>query len=651
MKLLSSKPIPLSKLRIQDTFWSEYVRLVREVVVPYQWDALNDRIEGAAPSHAIENFKIAAGLAQGNFYGMVFQDSDVAKWLEAVAYLLETGDQPELELVADEVIEVLGKAQQADGYLNTYFTLKDPAGKWTNLAECHELYCAGHLIEAAVAYYNATGKRRILDIACRLADCIAEVFGTEPGKNRGYDGHQEIELALVKLFRATGNDKYLKLSSYFLDERGRQPHFYDEEFACRNGKVHFTGLDIVKEKAYSQAHLPVREQHTAEGHAVRAVYMCSGMADVAAETQDRELLAACRRLWNNIVSKRMYVTGAIGSMAHGEAFSLDYDLPSDTAYAETCASVGLIFFAHRMLQIEQKSEYADVMERALYNTVIGGMSRDGRRFFYVNPLEVWPDACGKNHTVDHVKPERQEWFGCACCPPNIARLLASLGQYAYSVGERTVYAHLYIGSDADLEVNGCQVKLIQQSWLPWEGRVRFEIAAGQPAEFTLALRVPDWSGLAELRINGAFYPIEHSMVDGYAHVSRIWQPGDTIELQLPMTIRRLKGHPLVRETIGRTALQRGPIVYCLEEADNGANLHQLVLEPNAEPATRFDAELLGGVQTITAQASRMGADSWGDSLYKADAAAVKVPVAARFIPYYAWANRGLGEMAVWVREG
>jgi DUF1680 family protein len=623
-----STDLSLHNVTVQDNFWSPYISLVRDVVVPYQWEALNDRIEGTEPSRAIRNFKIAAGLEQGEFYGMVFQDSDVAKWLEAVGYLLELQPDPELEKIADDVIEIIAKAQHADGYLNTYFTLKEPDGRWTNLAECHELYCAGHLIEAAVAYSNATGKNRLLDVAIRLADCIDEAFGPEEGKIKGYDGHQEIELALMKLYHATSNDKYLRLASFFLDQRGQLPHFYDEEYERRKGAIHFPELRMAKDRSYSQAHLPVRMQQTAEGHAVRVVYMLTGMADVAAEIGDEGLLQACRTLWNNIVTKRMYITGAIGSMAHGESFTLDYDLPSDTAYAETCASIGLIFFAQRMLKIEPKSEYADVLERALYNTVIGGMSRDGKHFFYVNPLEVWPEANRVNKNFEHVKVERQQWFGCACCPPNIARLLASLGSYIYSVKDNTVYSHLYIGSQIQLELAGQTV-----------------------ASFKLALRIPDWSGEPDIRINGERLTISPDQrKDGYVHIDREWSPGDILHLVLPMPVQPMKGNPLIRETIGKIAFQRGPMVYCLEEADNGPNLHQLVVKSDADKQVVFESGLLGGLQSITVPAYRIREDGWADKLYQANIDMELEATTARFIPYFAWANRGSGEMRVWVAE-
>ncbi len=646
-----STPVELKNVTIEDDFWSSYISLVRHVAVPYQWEALNDRIEGSEPSHAIRNFKIAAGLEQGEFYGMVFQDSDVAKWLEAVGYLLACSPDPELEQIADGVVDLIAKAQQADGYLNTYFTLKEPAGRWTNLAECHELYCAGHLIEAAVAYEKATGKGKILEVACKLADCIDSVFGPEEGKIQGYDGHQEIELALVKLYRATSNEKYLKLAQFFLDQRGQTPHFYDLEYDRRNGDIHFKSLKMSEDKSYSQAHLPVRLQTTAEGHAVRAVYMCTGMAHVAAETGDEELLEACRAIWRNIVHKRMYITGAIGSMSYGESFTLDYDLPSDTAYAETCASIGLIFFAQRMLQIEANREYADVLERALYNTVIGGMSLDGQRFFYVNPLEVWPAASGKNRNFDHVKLERQRWFGCACCPPNIVRLLASLGGYIYSTQEDTLFTHLYIGSQAAVELDNGRVELRQHSNLPWDGDVRFEFAMNQPRQFSLALRIPGWCQTWDIRVNGQ--PAAESSTrlrGGYLYIKREWRSGDVVHLSLPMQVNRVKGNPEIRETIGMVAIQRGPLLFCMEESDNGSGLHKVLLRPDADESVEFKDDLLGGLLTIQFPAHRIQAEDWANQLYRTNAQDQLAETTTTFIPYFAWANRGVGEMRVWVRE-
>lgn len=647
-----SERVALNRIRIRDDFWSYYIELVKNVVIPYQWEALNDRVEGAEPSGAVRNFRIAAGLSQGEFYGFVFQDSDLAKWLEAAAYLLEADANPELEGIADGVIDIIAKAQREDGYLNTYFILKEPDKRWTNLTDCHELYCAGHLIEAGVAYYRATGKRKLLDVVAKFADYIDSVFGTEPGKLPGYDGHQEIELALVKLYEATGQERYLRLSRYFLDQRGQQPSFFEEELKRRGGKSHWGGNAQRVDLAYHQAHLPVREQETAVGHAVRLLYMLTGMADVAALTGDETLLAACRKLWDNIVGKQMYITGGVGSMPQGEAFSFDYDLPNDTAYAETCASIGLIFFAQRMLRISPESRYADVMERALYNTVVGGMARDGKHFFYVNPLEVDPKACGgANHKYDHIKPVRQEWFGCACCPPNIARLLASLGEYIYTVQGDTVYAHLYIGGEAELQVGGGKVKLTQTTDYPWNGRVRFEVAPEGEGRFTLALRLPDWCPEASLKVNGEAVALEGGFIqNGYIRLQRQWSEGDVVELKLAMPVTRMCSHPLVRANAGKVALQRGPLVYCLEQADNGANLHELVLPREAELRAERETGLLGGLVTVQAEAVRLTGSEGDGELYRPSSPLLEKPAAVKFIPYYAWANRGAGEMTVWVRE-
>lgn len=646
----AARPVPWNRVRIEDAFWSSYIDLVEKVVIPYQWDALNDRIEDAPPSRAIRNFRIAAGEEQGEFYGMVFQDSDVAKWLEAVAYMLAVRPNPELERIADETIDLIARAQQEDGYLNTYYTVKEPGRRWTNLCECHELYCAGHLIEAAVAYARATGKRKLLDVACRFADHIDSVFGPEEGKLKGYDGHQEIELALMKLYEVTGNERYRDLARFFLEERGREPHFYELEAERRGGTFHWPHSFMLDWKAYSQAHKPVKEQDQAVGHAVRFVYMAAGMAHVAAETGDADMLEACRRLFNSIVSRNLYITGAIGSQSYGESFTTDYDLPNDTAYAETCASIGLIFFAHRMLLIEPKRPYADVMEQALYNTVVGGMSRDGKRFFYVNPLEVDPRVCEANHSYAHVKPERQPWFGCACCPPNVARLLASLGQYIYTVRGDTVYTHLYIGGTAEIGLDGGRLVLRQETDYPWDGKIAITVESAPETEAGLALRLPGWCERAEIAVNGVSEDVRSLESDGYIRIRRRWQPGDRIDLTLAMPVSRVYGHPSVRHTAGKVALQRGPLVYCLEEADNGPELHRLSLPRDAEFTLAETGAPIEGMVAVKATALRRGSDGWGDALYRRNVTHAEEQVEATFIPYFAWANRGAGEMRVWVEE-
>ncbi|WP_201305488.1 glycoside hydrolase family 127 protein [Paenibacillus puerhi] len=637
-------------VRIDDPFWTPYTALIRDKVIPYQWKALNDQIPDAAPSYAIRNFRIAAGLEEGEFGGMVFQDSDPAKWLEAVGYSLAAHPDPELEELADGLIDLIVAAQQPDGYLNTYFTIKEPGLRWTNLHECHELYCAGHMMEAAVAYYEATGKRKLLDAMCRFADYIDSVFGTEPGKLPGYDGHQEIELALVKLYEATGEERYLRLSQYFIDQRGQAPDYFVEEWERRGQTSYWRqGKVPSPSAAYNQSHLPVREQSVAVGHAVRAVYMYAAMADLALLKQDNELLEACRRLWSNITTRQMYVTGGIGSTHHGEAFSFDYDLPNDTVYAETCASIGLIFFARRMLQMEQKSDYADVMERALYNLVLGSMSLDGTRYFYVNPLEVWPEACEKNPGKHHVKPERQKWFGCSCCPPNVARLIASLGDYIYSTHGSKLFVHLFIGGEAELVVEQETVGIQQQSALPWNGNVGFRLRLQRPKRFTLALRVPAWcSGEALLSINGEVCTDSIRIVNGYAEIDRIWTDSDQIEWTLPVRAQWVEGHPSIRALAGKAAIQRGPLVYCLEELDNGAPLSSLTLASGSGLTETFDPQLFGGVYVIEGEAARDDAGSWSEEPYRPLQLESR-PAAFRAVPYFLWGNRGRGEMSVWNR--
>ncbi|GGF71849.1 hypothetical protein GCM10010912_16250 [Paenibacillus albidus] len=640
------------KVSIQDDFWGRYIRLVQEVVIPYQYEALHDRVPEAEPSHAIANFEIAAGRREGGFHGFVFQDSDVAKWLEAVGYALAIQRDAELERQADAVIDLVGEAQQQDGYLNTYFTIKEPGKRWTNLNDCHELYCAGHFIEAAVAYYEATGKPKLLDIMRRMVDHIASVFGPEEGKLKGYDGHQEIELALVKLYRLTGEEKYLQLAGFFIDQRGQQPHFLQEEWEKR-GKTNFwTGKTDSLDLSYNQSHVPVREQNEATGHAVRAVYMYTAMADLAALTGDETLRKACERLWNNIEKKQLYITGGIGSTHHGEAFTFDYDLPNDTVYAETCASIGLIFFAQRMLRLTPDARYAEVMERALYNNVLGSMAQDGKHYFYVNPLEVWPQACSCNPGKHHVKAERQGWFGCACCPPNVARLLTSLNQYVYTVHGDTLYTNLYIGSELSTKLGGAEVSIKQKSSYPWEGHISLEVnpAPGAAAEFGVALRIPAWSTGMEITVNGKAVAMDEEIEQGYRIIRRAWQAGDVIEIRLPMEAHLVFAHPQLREDAHKAAIQRGPLVYCLEGVDNGEPLSSISLSADSGFSERFEETLLGGAVVVETSGLRVNPSGWNGGLYGRTKAPVE-PVPVKAVPYYLWGNRGSGEMKVWIAEG
>ena len=690
-----SNDVPVKNVKMKDGFWSRYQKLVRDEVIPYQWKALNDKIEAAEPSHAMRNFRIAAGLEIGEFGGLFFQDSDLAKWIEAVGYSLEAYPDPELEALADEAVELIERAQQPDGYINTYFTLKAPEKRWLNLHECHELYCAGHMIEAAVAYYKGTGKRKLLDIMCRFADYIASVFGTEEGKIRGYCGHQEIELALVKLSAATGNKRYLELAEYFINERGQEPSYFTMEHEKRGNLSDWTKTKVPSPNLkYNQSHMPVREQSDAVGHAVRAVYMYTAMADIAAEAGDESLLEACRKLFKSIADRQMYITGGIGSTNHGEAFTFDYDLPNDTIYQETCASIGLIFFSHSMLKAEVDSVYADVLERALYNSVLSGMALDGKSFLYVNPLEVWPEACGGNPAKTHVKPVRQKWYGCACCPPNIARLLTSLGRYIYTVKGRAIYTHLYIGSETIIEMGESKVKLIQESNYPWDGNVLVKVNETDGGEYTIALRIPGWCRDAGIYINnekadvrveigvGAESAAKAEMgwraesaaktemgwraesaaraemgrraesaakaENGYVHITRKWQEGDILSLKMEMPVELVEANPRVRADAGKVAIQRGPMVYCLEEEDNDSNLSALSLLPNDGLLAEFNPELLGGIVVIRGKALRTQTDGWENALYRPYTVS-NICQEIKAVPYCLWGNRKQGEMLVWMR--
>lgn len=643
---MSQGKVAKSPMKITDSFWKERMDIVKNQMIPYQWDALNDRLTDTEPSHAIENFRIAAGESDGEFYGMVFQDSDVAKWLEAVAFLLENESDDKWENIADEVIDLLEKAQGADGYLNTYYTVKEPDKRWTNLRDNHELYCAGHLIEAAVAYYRATGKDKFLNIMIRYADYIDETFGPEDQKIKGYPGHQEIELALVKLYEVTNNEKYLKLSKFFIDERGNQPHYFDVEKQARKEEKSYW---FAGGHRYSQSHLPVREQETATGHAVRAVYMYSAMADLAAYTNDPLLKETCQKLWNNVTNKQMYLTAGIGSMEYGEAFSFDYDLPNDLSYTETCASIGLIFWAKRMLELEAHHKYADVMERALYNGVISGMDLDGQKFFYVNPLEVVPKEVESRDEKKHVKPVRQKWYGCACCPPNLARLIASIHHYIYTKSKEEIFVHLYMGNETTMEISGHQVGITQKTNYPWDGKVAIELSPEVDTAFTLALRIPGWAATAEVKVNGEIMDIKPKMKNGYAFLPCTWKQGDTVELNLDMPIQRVRAHPSVRHSFGKVALQRGPLVYCLEQVDHGEQLHSIYLPKDTDLKAEYEEDLLGGVVTLYGEAEKVDESEWNGVLYDTNDRVVN-PIQLKVVPYYAWCNREPGEMVVWINE-
>jgi uncharacterized protein len=626
-------PLAFTQVTIEDSFWAPKQAINRERTIPHIYRQLQEtgRIAAFGPNWQPGPEITARGAGWGGTHVM-FWDSDVAKWIEAASFSLATNPDPQLDALLDEVIAIIAGAQHADGYLNTWFTTVDPESRWKNLRDWHELYCAGHLIEAAVAHFQATGKRSLLDVLCRYADYIGSVFGTGPGQKRGYCGHPEIELALVKLARATGEQRYMDLSRYFVNERGQKPHYFEQEAIARGEDP---ALFWARSFEYNQSHLPVREQPEAVGHAVRAVYLYSAMADLAGIDGDAGLLAACRRLWTHLTTKRMYVMGGIGTSAKNEGFTSDYDLPNESAYAETCAAIGLIFWAQRMLQIDLDRRYADVLELALYNAVISGVSHDGETFFYDNPLA----SDGKHHRVP--------WFSCPCCPPNLARLLASLGDYIYAQSDTDAVVHLYVQGAGQFQLGGQNVTLHQETRYPWDGAVALRVAAEQPARFGLRLRLPGWCATPRLAVNRT--PVELAVENGYARIEREWQNGDVVTLDLPMTAQRVYAHPAIAADAGNVAMQRGPLVYCLEQVDQQVPLDRLALPRSAELIASFDPELLGGVVTLAGAAQALDDAGWEGVLYRTAAPSTQ-PGVITAIPYYAWDHRTPGRMRVWVRE-
>lgn len=585
-------PVSYKQVQIEGGFWGERLCVNREITLPIEY-------KQCKATGRIDAFRLNWKPGEPD-PPHVFWDSDVAKWIEAASYSIATHPDARLEKKVDDVIDLIAAAQQEDGYLNVHFTVVEPEKRWSNLRD--------------------------------------------RGKKLGYPGHEEIELALVKLYRATGCHSYLDLAKFFVDERGLKPNYFDKEAKERGDapKLHKYGV-----YDYCQAHLPVREQKTAEGHAVRACYLYAGMADVAAETGDIKLLSACRSIWKNIVEKRMYIHGGIGSIRFGERFTIDYDLPNEDAYAETCAAIALVFFAHRMLQIEPDSQYSDVIERALYNGIISGVSLDGTRFFYDNYLASFP---GIHRFACQKPPVRQEWFGCACCPPNLARLLASFGQYAYSQTASSIFVHLFVNGLASFQVCGQEVRLIQKTQYPWSGDVRIGVLPKSPATFTVAIRIPGWCKGARVTVNGETLESDSGIRKGYVRLRRRWQTGDCIELLFCMLVERVQAHPSVRHDSGRVALQRGPIVYCLEEKDNGKDLHDVLLPRHNELVTKKgSSDMLKGIPVIVGKAFRRDAGEWKGSLYRTSQYRLR-PCEIMAIPYFMWANREDGEMLVWIRE-
>ena len=647
------------KTMITDPFWLRYRSIVRHEMIPFQWKVLNDEIDvqiererndPSIPnekSHALENFRIAAGIHTGHHYGWVFQDSDVYKWLEAVAWSLMEQPDETLKQMADSVVDLIAMAQEEDGYLGTYFTIEEPERKYRSLINSHELYCAGHFMEAAAAYYEAVGSRKVLETAKKLAAHIEKELG--PEGTFGYDGHEEIEIGLMKLYHLTGEERYLRLADYFLRIRGTDEDFFGEQRKTDPGAEPLIGGMGEINRRYFQAHTAPAKQDTAEGHAVRLVYLCTAMADAAASGGERELLEACRKIWRNIVDRRMYITGGVGSTVHGEAFTFDYDLPNDTMYCETCASVGLVFFASQMLRSESIGEYGDVMERALYNTVLAGTALDGKHFFYVNPLEVNPSSYKWDPGKSHVKPVRPQWLGCACCPPNLARLLTSVDRYIYTVKENLCLTNLYISSETDLEMPGGSVRITQVTDYPKDGTIHIRVSAPEEGDFTLGLRIPGWSRTYRVMLDGAAAD-ESSFENGYFYLKDLKGEHDIV-LDLCVEPRLYRADPRVKADLGKVVMTRGPLVYCLEEADNGKNLHLLSIDSAGKMQEEEEKGELGDIIRIIADGKRIREPEGEERLYMPadEAGPEEDDVRLNFIPYYTWANRGSNEMCVWIR--
>lgn len=623
-------PVPFARVLFDDKFWSPRLETNRTATIPHIYKQCE--VTGRISAFDL-NFErpLPAPIV------LIFGDSDIAKWVEAAMLSLASHPDPSLASLVDQVVDKIIHAQQSDGYLNTHFTVADPDMRWKNLRDWHEMYCAGHLMEAAVAHYHATNNPKFLEALSRYADHIDNTFGPESYKKHGYAGHPEIELALIKLYHATNNPRYLELASYFINERGVQPHYYDIETRER-------GEDPAqywfKNYEYCQAHLPIREQTKVVGHAVRAMYLLSAVADIAHENNDPSLLETCERLWDNLVTKRMYLTGAIGPSRYNEGFTEDYDLPDETAYAETCATIGLIQWNHRLLQVSGDSKYADVIERGLYNGFLSSISLMGDEFFYENPLASMGNR------------QRQHWFECPCCPPNIARTLASLGQYFYSTGNNSVWVHLYAQGSVNLTLDGAEVHLSQTTNYPWGGEVNIKVAIGSPRTFTLRLRVPDWCDEWRLTVNSTEMqnmPIQN----GYLLIERNWKDGDTLTYTMHMPIQTVWAHPAARYLQGKLAIQRGPIVYCIEGVDHrGVALDHIAIDPRQLSAGKFHIEhkddFLGGVTTICGLASVIDETEWMGKLYRRIRPSSHL-IEITAIPYYAWCNREPGEMRVWIQ--
>ncbi len=613
------RPVPVSAVTLKDDLFAP--RLENMLVT------LTSQHEQLEATGRLDNFRRVTGDSDKLFQGLYFNDSDVYKWLEAVSWALVRGPNQTLEALANEVIALIEAAQDHDGYLNTYFSLDRKTERWTNLRDMHEMYCAGHLIQAAVAHQRVTGSDRLMRVARRNADLICAKFGpAESGRQPGVCGHEEIELALVELYRQTGETSYLETACYFIDARGHG----------------LLGPGTRFKADYYQDHQPLRELEQMVGHAVRALYLNAGATDVYLERGDKTVLAALERMWTHMTSRQMYVSSGLGARHDGEAFGEDFELPNKRAYTETCAAIGSLMWDWRMLKATGQARYADLIEATLLNAILPGISLGGRDYFYENPLE------------DDGGHRRQPWFACACCPPNVARLLTSLPGYVYSLSEGGIWVHLYAQGSANLELNNQPVRIEQRTHYPWDSKIELELQT--EGEFSLHLRIPHWceSG-ATLSVNGKDGGINLSP-GSYAELRRVWTSGDLVKLELPMPVQFLESHPQILENLGRVAVMRGPLLYCLEGVDHAdVNLREIELDLREPPLSEWRPELLAGVTVLRGAARvRQPDQAWQHRLYRpVDLGPTRPGTAIEItmVPYFAWANREAGPMQIWLHHG
>ena len=628
-------PVNFSNVKLEGEFWRERLETVLTHTIPSQHRKLVEfnMLDSLTVQHPVPPLTIPRG--KNGRTTQIFWDSDIGKWIEAASYALSHRRDGAIEEKIDEITVQLEKTQAPSGYLNCWYLQREPENEWTNLRDNHELYNAGHMLEGAVAYFQATGRRRLLDVMEKYVDHIGDTFGTGDNQKPGYPGHQEIELALIKLYGVTKDKKHLDLATYFINQRGIQPHYFDIERDARGESpeaFHHATYE------YNQSHVPVREQSKVVGHAVRAMYMYAAMADLASELSDDSLKSACETLWRDITETRMYITGGFGPSDSNEGFTNDYDLPNDTAYAETCASVAMVFWAQRMLNINLDGQYADILELALYNNSLAGLSRDGEHYFYDNKL----DSDGTH--------SRWSWHHCPCCTMNASRLIASVAGYFYSTSDESLAIHLYGTSEADVSVGANSVTIKQVSDYPWSGQISVEVLLEKPIKFALKLRIPGWAKGATAQVNGEAIDARANLENGYLTIGRQWASGDIVRLDLPMPAERIYAHPHIKADLGRVALRRGPLVYCLEQHDNGTEpVSSLRLPQSADIRAVARDNLLGGIVTLQAEGVRIKSSDWTRDLYRATPP-LEIPATLTAVPYYVWCNRGPNPMQVWTRE-